>query len=221
MSRPKLLDLFCGAGGASMGYHQAGFDVTGVDAEPQPRYPFEFIRADAMTFPLDGFDAYAASPPCDDHSALAVVNAAKGTGWMLDAALGRFAGLNAPWAVENVEMADMPGSVTLCGSEFGLRSRLDDGREVWLKRHRKFRSNVFLWGAGGCNCHGRPVIGVYGGGAGGPRNGVRGKGRARAAREVMRIDWMDGDELDRAIPPPYTEFIGAQLLGHLASREAA
>jgi DNA (cytosine-5)-methyltransferase 1 len=222
VTRPRLLDLFCGAGGASMGYHRAGFDVTGVDVAPQPRYPFEFVQADAMTFPLEGYDAYGGSPPCDDHSTLAFVNAAKGTGWMLAATLERFAALEAPWVVENVEMADMPGSVMLCGSEFGLRSRMDDGREVWLKRHRRFRSNVFLWGAGGCNCHGKPVIGVYGGGAGGPRQGAgRGKGAARAAREVMQIDWMNRDELDRAIPPAFTEFVGLQLLEHIAAERAA
>lgn len=222
MSRPVLLDLFSGAGGAAMGYHRAGFDVVGVDIEPQPHYPFTFIQADAMTFPLEGFDAIHASPPCDDHSALATVNAAKGTGWMLAATLERFAALDAPWVIENVEMADMPGSVKLCGSEFGLKTRMGDGREVWLRRHRKFRSNVWLWGAGGCNCHGKPIIGVYGGGAGGPRNGAgRGKGNAKAAREVMQIDWMNRDQLDRAIPPAYTEFIGAQLIEYLAARRVA
>lgn len=217
-----LLDLCSGGGGAGKGYHDAGFGVVGVDIEFQPDYPFTFIQADAMTFPLEGFDAYHSSPPCDDHSALAVVNAEKGTGWMLPATLERFAALDAPWVVENVEMADMPGAVTLCGTEFGLKARMDDGREVWLKRHRKFRSNVWLWGAGGCNCHGKPIIGVYGGGAGGPRNGAgRGPGAARAAREVMGIGWMNRDQLDRAIPPAYTEYIGAQLLEHLAAERAA
>ena len=67
--KPRLLDLYCGAGGAAEGYHRAGFDVTGVDVIHQPRYPFTFIRADAMTVPLDGYDAYHASPPCQDHIA--------------------------------------------------------------------------------------------------------------------------------------------------------
>ena len=90
MTRPRLLDLFCGAGGAAMGYHRAGFDAVGVDNRPQPRYPFAFVQADAMTFPLDGYDAIHASPPCQDHSVTQNFTTARhGSGWMLAATRGR------------------------------------------------------------------------------------------------------------------------------------
>ena len=94
--KPRLLDLFCGAGGASVGYHRAGFDVVGVDHRPQPRYPFEFHRADAMTFPMDGYDAIHASPPCHDHSPLSGPGGKDGTGWMLTATRERLASTGLP-----------------------------------------------------------------------------------------------------------------------------
>lgn len=222
MTRPRLLDLFCGAGGAGMGYHRAGFDVVGVDVEPMPRYPFEFHQADAMTFPLDGFDAVHASPPCHGHSALNVVNRIDyGTEWMLEATIDRLRESGLPFVVENVQTAraHMPNAVMLCGSEFALRTNLEPYGEVWLARHRLFESNVFLTGGGGCNCRGKWNVGVYGHGAGGQR--VRGKGVAQASREVMGIDWMSRDELDEAIPPAYTEHIGAQLLAAIESGVAA
>jgi DNA (cytosine-5)-methyltransferase 1 len=219
MTRPRLLDLFCGAGGCSVGYHRAGFDVTGVDINPQPNYPFEFHQADAMTFPLDGFDAIHASPPCHAHSALNVVNQIDyGTEWMLAATIARLVKWGGPFVVENVATArrHMPNSLRLCGSEFGLKAQMAGYGEVWLRRHRLFESNVFLWGAGGCSCAGKWNVGVYGHGAGGSGQRVRGPGVAKASREVMGIDWMNRDELDEAIPPAYTEFIGAQLMEQIA-----
>src|SRR4249920_2873900 len=107
--RPRLLDLFSGAGGAAMGYHRAGFDVVGVDIDPQPRYPFEFHQGDAMTWPLDGFDAIHASPPCQAYS-IATKNSAtadhaahvSATGHMLPDTISRLLSLTVPWVVENV-----------------------------------------------------------------------------------------------------------------------
>lgn len=211
MTRPRLLDLFCGAGGAAEGYHRAGFTVVGVDINPQPRYPFEFIQADATTFALDGFDAYHASPPCQDHSALASMAGQHGTGWMLRHTLDRLTSTGRPWVVENVAGADMPGALVLCGSEFGLSA---DGRR--LKRHRQFASNLLLMGAGGCTCAGEPIGGVYGTGGGGAMN--RGyKLSARQARRAMGTPWMTWREMAQAIPPAYTEHIGEQLLAHLTA----
>ena len=217
MTRPRLLDLFCGQGGASHGYALAGFEVVGVDVKDQPRYPYEFHKADAMTYPLDGFEAYAASPPCNDHSPLSHFVGAQGTAWMLTATIERLRATGRPYVVENVEGADMPGALTLCGTEFGLQTRRD-GRLYALKRHRQFVSNLFLMGAGGCTCGGlAPAMGVYGNGGGQfPGRGV--KARVAEGAELLGVDWMNVKGQAQAIPPAYTRFIGEQLLAHLAAR---
>jgi DNA (cytosine-5)-methyltransferase 1 len=104
--RPKLLDLFCGAGGASMGYSHAGFDVMGVDINPQPHYPFEFRQADAMTIPLAGFDVIHASPPCQSYSDLAKRNR-NGHLWprLIEPVRERLESWGGPYVIENVEGA--------------------------------------------------------------------------------------------------------------------
>lgn len=218
--KPKILDLFSGAGGSARGYQLAGFHVTGVDINPQPRYAGDvFHQADAMTFPLDGFDAIHASPPCQDHSPLRSVAGEHGTGWMLEATRARLRASGLPYVIENVEAARMPGSLVLCGTEFGLEH---DGQ--WLRRHRRFESNVFLFGAGGCQCQrSTPPTGVYGDLARNDRrvrHSVRGDVMMRAgvttARALLGCPWMDAAELSQAIPPAYCEFIGEQLLAHLA-----
>jgi DNA (cytosine-5)-methyltransferase 1 len=207
--KPRLLDLFCGEGGAAAGYALAGFEVVGVDIAPMPRYPFEFHQGDAMTWPLDGFDAVHASPPCKDHTDLAAQSGGDGTGWMLPETVSRLQQWGGLWVVENVESADMPGSLTLCGSEFGLGC---DGRV--LRRHRRFMSNVLLMGAGGCHCSGRPIGGVYGTGGGGQM--TRGyKFTAEQARRAMGMPWASRAGVSQAIPPEMTRFVGEQLLAHL------
>jgi DNA (cytosine-5)-methyltransferase 1 len=214
VTRPRLLDLFCGAGGAGMGYHLAGFDVVGVDVEPQPRYPFRFVQGDALDV-LAGwdlmppFDAVHASPPCRDHSTLSFIHGKVGTGYLLEATRRALVRTGLPYVIENVPGAPLLDPLWLCGSEFGL---LDGGR--WLKRHRGFESNVLLMGAGGCNCAGRPIGGVYGGGP--QTTGGRFKFDAAGRRRVMGIDWMTRDEMAQAIPPAYTQFIGEQLMDALS-----
>ena len=109
--RPLLLDLFCGAGGASMGYYHAGFDVLGVDIRPQPRYPFGFVQADAIEalagWNLARFALIHVSPPCQDHSVMSGQQGKHGTGWMLDSARRMLASQPRPWIIENVPGAPM------------------------------------------------------------------------------------------------------------------
>jgi DNA (cytosine-5)-methyltransferase 1 len=230
VSRPVLLDLFSGAGGAAKGYHDAGFDVIGVDINPQPRYPFRFVQGDALDVLagwdlLPPFDAIHASPPCRDHSSLSFVLGKAGSGHLLAATRRALIRTGKPYVIENVEGAEQPGALTLCGTEFGLSAVDQDGEVRWLKRHRQFESNVFLIGAGGCNCLGRRIGGVYGGGGGAPRTQVSNGGRRRGgyqmgaeqARAILGVPWMNRYEAAQAIPPAYTQFIGEQLLAHLAA----
>jgi len=217
-----LLDLFCGAGGAAMGYHMAGFEVVGVDIAPQPRYPFELHQADAMTFPLDGYDAIHASPPCHDHSNASGRNrkaaGPKGTGWMLDAILGRLAESELPYVVENVETADFPRNlfrIRLCGSSFGLD----------VRRHRWFAANVPMMSPPCAHGLQKPrfrsldsrqtvlasVVGVHG--------HLNYAGEFDLRCNAMGIDWMTNAELSQAIPPAYTQFVGEQLLASVPQPE--
>lgn len=219
MTRPRLLDLFAGAGGAAMGYYRAGFDVVGVDLEPQPRYPFEFHQADAMTWPLDGFDAIHASPPCQDHTSLAFTRAgeAHGTGWMLADTITRLKASRLPYVVENVPGAHMPGAFTLCGRSFGIQR---------LRRHRLFLTNVAVL-VPPCACDGTQPIGIYGDLSKNDRpvtNSKDGYVRMRAgvqtARDLLDCQWMNAAELSQAIPPVYTSFIGEQLRLFLADAKS-
>jgi DNA (cytosine-5)-methyltransferase 1 len=211
-ARPRLLDLFCGAGGAGMGYHRAGFDVTGVDIKPQPRYPFEFMQADAMTYPPDGFDAIHASPPCQDHMRSPTWNAtAHGTGWMLAATRDRLRASGLPWVLENVPGADVRADYRLCGCQFGLRVR----SERWFETSwQAFDLMPPHDHSGEVLNRFRTMHGPY----------FRRTGHVPTRREVaiaMGIDWMSGSEHQQAIPPAYTEHIGRALLEHLAAERAA
>jgi DNA (cytosine-5)-methyltransferase 1 len=231
-----LLDLFCGAGGAAMGYHRAGFEVVGVDIRPQPHYPFAFHQADALTFPLDGFDAVHASPPCQRFSLMR-----RGL-WqdrdhpdLIPPTRERLLALGLPYVIENVAGARSQLRdpwLMLCGTMFGLGV---GGSQ--LRRHRYFEHNMGLLLAPPCTHNRAPTMPVYGGEhrdynnpprrpktvgvwghAGGlsVRDGLVQFGSA-ARREAMGIDWMTGDELSEAIPPAYTEWIGGHLLREMAA----
>lgn len=211
--RPRLLDLFCGAGGAAMGYHRAGFDVVGVDIAPQPHYPFEFHQGDALEYIAahgHEFDAIHASPPCQDHSPLKALSGEHGTGWLLDATMDALSHQPAPWAVENVAGAKMPATITLCGGMFGLRTY----------RHRKFAIDPRL-GLVAVPPHPRhraltSTKRRREGFAAGNHVSVTGDTGSWLGPACMGIDWMTGNELSQAIPPAYTEFIGRQLIESLA-----
>lgn len=216
MSAPRLLDLFSCAGGAAMGYHRAGFDVVGVDIAPQPNYPFEFVRADAIEYLLSDwqhFDAIHASPPCQAYSAMKSMPDAKQHDELVDKVRDILDWIGKPYVVENVPGAPMRDPLLLCGSMFGL------GAEGFqLRRHRLFDSNIDLVAPSMCD-HRSPTIGVYGGhvrcrsskfwretGADFP-----GCDKKALANEAMGIDWMTMGQLSEAIPPAYTEHIGMYL----------
>lgn len=210
----RLLDLYCCQGGAARGYADAGFDVVGVDCEPQPRYPFEFVRDDALEFLRENgheFHVIHASPPCHDHTPLNAVAGKDGTAWLLAATREALRRAEGPYVIENVAAAGMVDPITLCGGMFGLRTY----------RHRKFESNLHLTAP----AH--------------PRHVIRTATKQRRARwdegwhvsitgdvgtyvgpEGMGIDWMDGNGLSQAIPPAYTRLIGEQLREHIEGRAA-
>ena len=197
-SRPRVLDLFCKAGGAGYGYHLAGYEVVGVDIELQPNYPFEFHQADALTFPLDGFDLIHASPPCQAHSNTARLNATEHPR-LIEPARARLRASGTPYVIENVVGAPLIDPVMLCGAMFELRTY----------RHRLFEASFTIPEPG----HPDHVIRQAKMGLP-PAPGefiqvVGHTGDVEAARAGMGIWWMTGDELAQAIPPAYTVHIGA------------
>ena len=212
MDKPRLLDLFCGAGGAAKGYQRAGFEVVGVDIHPQPHFPFEFYQADALTFPLEGFDAYHASPPCQRWGRIRKLNIAQGVARdypdLITPIRERLKAIGRPYVIENIPGAPLIDPVMVCGSSFGLL----------VRRHRLFEANFAMLQLPCAHYNEKAdkpplhrlqgksrVVGCYGHG--------RGRGDSKALwAEAMGITWMTRDELSQAIPPAYTEFIGKYLL---------
>lgn len=216
----RLLDLFCGAGGAGMGYHRAGFEVVGVDIEGHPDYPFELIEADAMAVLvdpdfLDTFDAIHASPPCPRYSTATPASARENHPDLVPPVRDALVAWGGPYVIENVPGAPLRNPLRLCGSTFGLR----------VRRHRLFESNVMLTGAECLHAGQGEIVGVYGAHPDRPGGWLRPDGSSRGvkatsvldAQDAMGIDWMTTwADLADAIPPAYTEFIGRQLVEHLA-----
>ena len=213
--KPKLLDLFCGAGGAAMGYHRAGFEVVGVDIKPQKHFPFEFHQADAMTYPLEGFDVIHASPPCQRYSRAMSLPGCNRNSYpdLIDPCRERLKKSGVRFIIENVEGSPLVNPLRLCGSSFGLM----------VRRHRLFETGRFSITLFPPCSHGihkkvHPIgVGVKG------REGTlsyvvscfghsRFKGDTELRKKAMGVDWMSIDELSEAIPPAYTEWIGRQIM---------
>lgn len=216
MKKPRLLDLYCCAGGCSVGYHRAGFLVTGVDLKPQPNYPFEFRRADAVRYLLKHgreYDAVAASPPCQKYSKSRHIHSSGDRhADLIEITRKALVQVGRPYVMENVVDAPLEDTILLCGTMFKLK----------VFRHRLFESSrdLFLlapqhhprhWGE-------TAPRGSYdvGQGRGGFMCCVGNNFDKVKGAVAMGIDWpMTRKEIAQAIPPAYTEFLGKQLMAHI------
>ena len=209
----RLLDLFCGAGGAAMGYHRAGFEVVGVDINPQKHFPFEFHQADALEYVRkhgSEFDAIHASPPCQRFSVGVPPHIRNKYPDLI--APTRDAISHLPYVIENVRGAPLNATLILCGSMFGLES--DTG--LVLQRHRYFEAPWLSALSMACRHQPGKTVTVTGSGTTSGNRKTLGRNiKTSEMREVMGIDWMNRDELSEAIPPAYTEFIGRKLMAIL------
>ena len=200
-----------------MGYHRAGFQVVGVDINPQPRFPFEFHQADALTYPLDGFDVIHASPPCQGYSRAKWLSMARNRGKygihdrLIDQVREKLTEHGGPWVIENVAGAPLHKPIRLFGSQFWLLTQ----------RQRWFESNISLkppstpmrrmkTPSAGNGIGPDGSICICGNG------GVRGLKAAEIvsywSKALGGVDWMIRREMAECIPPAYTEFIGKQLM---------
>ncbi len=213
-ARPRLLDLCCGQGGAAMGYHRAGFAVVGVDLHAMARYPFEFIQADALDYVArhgHEYDVIHASFPCQLWSQMTSSRPGLTEEYpdLLTPGRKLLDGLGLPYVLENVPGAPIRADVTLCGQMFGLD----------LYRHRHFESNLALV-APAHPGHVKPASKAGHWRPGTVISVAEHVAPIALAREAMGIDWMTRDGLAEAIPPAYTECVGAQLLDAIADRAA-
>ena len=236
MDKPLLYDCYCGGGGASRGYMDAGFRVVGIDNRKQPHYcGDEFIQMDVFDFfhavqrgdflkPI----AWHASPPCQAHTCLKAMWNAKKHEDLIPMTRKMLRASELPYIIENVPGAPLLAgwnSIILCGTMFGLKTKDGSGE---LRRHRLFECSFYPGLTPPCN-HGGPTIGVYGGhgrdrrrtvtvtghcGGYSRRDGVQ-SFSVEQRREAMGISWMSGGELSQAIPPKYTEFLGNRLMQFL------
>lgn len=214
----RILDLFCCQGGAGMGYLKSGFEVVGVDINPQPLYPFEFHQADALEYLKahgSEFDAVHASPPCQAYSTITPAEARGNHAQLIEPVREALIELGVPYVIENVEGArkHLVNPTKLCGSAFGLR----------VRRHRYFETN---WPLEGTTCQHKlqgQAVGVYGGHPDkreyrrpdGSSRGVKATSVEDASDALGGVDWMTWKGMAECVPPAYTCYIGAYLSHYL------
>ena len=220
--KPRLLDLFCCAGGAGIGYSLAGFEVVGVDIRPQPNYPLQFIQADALKLDMKfiaSFDAVHASPPCQSYSDLAKRNG-NADKWprLIEPVRKMLRRSGLPYVMENVEGAPLLNPVVLCGTMFPklrvLRHRLFETNFEMIppphKKHPKVHTFDKRKSHYGKTDEWKDFVQVTGGG----------NCTLAAARDAMSIDWMSKGEINESIPPAYTQFVGRHLMQNLTGEHA-
>lgn len=222
--KPRILDLFCCAGGAGVGYAAAGFEVVGVDIIAHKNNPHPVIQMDALELRVNwiksNFHAVHASPPCQGYTALRHAPGTRGAPKLIPQVREMLKATGLPFVIENVIGARevLINPVMLCGTMFGLGSQGCD-----LHRHRLFETNFYVPQPLCRHDPEKPTIGVYGGHArnrGGNRGGRKTKdvwegGHRAAAMEALGINWMTLQEMSEAIPPAYTEYIGKHLFNEV------
>lgn len=215
----RLLDTFCGAGGCTKGYQEAGFYVVGVDNRPQPHYcGEEFYQADALEFIMahgKEYDAIHASPPCQKYSVASWVHINNGKQYpdLIDPVRNELIKTGKPYIIENVIGAPLNNPIVLCGLMFDLK----------VFRHRGFETSFFIFRLPHPSHNGKRIGEGYfsvSGGAGrwktwGTVKRNISKGTVKEWRDAMGIDWMTRKEITQAIPWVYTKFIGIRLMNYL------
>jgi DNA (cytosine-5)-methyltransferase 1 len=220
--KPKLLDLFCCAGGAAKGYTDAGFEVVGVDLFPQPHYPYEFHQGDAIEYlkaHFQEFDVIHASPPCQTYSKTKTLHKNVHPDLVAPTREALIAS-GKPWVMENVVGAPLLDPLQPCGTEFDMTADDVDGVKLKLVRHRLFESTMKIHGNGGCR-HDKTIqtATIYGAGGGwtpAHRDNPERRGgyipATTVIQKILDIDWMNKHEMSQVVPPKFAEFIGRQII---------